>query len=168
MKTVLLHGLGQNASTWESVIQEMGSNDTVVAPHLFPIEPCTFENLYTRFVQYCDNECLDRFNVCGLSLGGMLALKYAIDHPERVERLILIGVQAKIPARVLKFQNLIFRILPHHAFDSLKMSKKEVLELACSMLELDFTKDLASLTCPVLIVCGEKDTFNKKSSTLFK
>lgn len=164
MKIVLLHGLGQDASAWEQTIQEMGTDVSAIVPDLFPIEPYTFETLYTRFVQYCDSQCPNTFNLCGLSLGGMLALRYAINHPERVGKLVLIGVQAKMPATILKFQNLIFRMLPKRAFENLGISKKQVVELTNSMLELDFTKQLSSLSCPTLVVCGEKDMFNRKAA----
>lgn len=164
METVLLHGLGQEPSAWGQVIQEMGTDFSVLVPNLFPIEPCTFETLYTRFSKYCDSECPNTFNLCGLSLGGMLALKYALNHTERVERLVLIGAQAKMPATILKFQNLIFRMLPKRSFANLGISKKQVMELTRSMLELDFTQKLHALSCPTLVVCGEKDAFNRKAA----
>lgn len=164
METVFLHGLGQDASAWEQVIKAMGTDSAGIVPDLFPIEPCTFETLYTRFAKYCDSECPDTFNLCGLSLGGMLALKYAINHPERVGKLVLIGAQAKMPAIMLKLQNLIFRMLPERTFDNSGLGKKQVLELTRSMLKLDFTEELSSLSCPTLVVCGEKDVFNIKAA----
>ena len=33
-----------------------------------------------------------------------------------------------------------------------------------TMAELDFTEALHNVSCPVLIVCGEKDNANKKAS----
>ena len=32
------------------------------------------------------------------------------------------------------------------------------------MAELDFSMELGSITCPTLVICGEKDTANKKAS----
>ena len=36
---------------------------------------------------------IDRMHLCGLSLGAMIATRFAIDHPQRVASLILSGSQ---------------------------------------------------------------------------
>jgi pimeloyl-ACP methyl ester carboxylesterase len=38
--------------------------------------------IYTTFVKYCNN-FTDKLNLCGLSLGGILALNYTIDYPKK-------------------------------------------------------------------------------------
>ena len=52
--------------------------------------------LYGAFAEYCDH--VGRaVHLCGLSLGGILALNYALDFPEKVKTLVLIGTPHKIP-----------------------------------------------------------------------
>ena len=55
-------------------------------------------------------------HLCGLSLGGILALDYALDHPENVKTLVLIGTPHKVPKFAFALQNVVFRFLPKSAF----------------------------------------------------
>ena len=52
-------------------------------------------------------------------LGGILAMQYAIEHPEKMNSLVLIGTQYEMPKYLLKMQNLIFRIMPCSAFEKM-------------------------------------------------
>ncbi len=103
-------------------------------------------------------------NLCGLSVGGILALHYAIDHPDEVASLVLIGTQFAMPKKLLKFQNFIFRLMPKRAFLSMGFSKKDFIQLSKTMMDLDFRVQLSRISCPTLIVCGEKDIANRKAS----
>lgn len=45
--------------------------------------------------QVVDSVGLDRFPLIGLSQGGAVAIAYAVRHPERVSRLVLVGAYAR-------------------------------------------------------------------------
>ncbi len=49
------------------------------------------------------------FNLCGISLGGILALNYVLDFPDKVKSLVLIGISHKVPKVMFSIQNIIFR-----------------------------------------------------------
>lgn len=104
------------------------------------------------------------FILCGLSLGGVLALDYAIRHKNKVSSLVLIGTQYKVPTLLIDLQNLIFRIMPSKSFDSMGLSKSSTIKLAHSMRSLDFGDRLCEIACPVTIICGEKDNANMNAS----
>lgn len=106
----------------------------------------------------------DKIVLCGLSLGAVLALNYAIDHPDKVKALVLLAAQYKMPKKLLKFQNMMFRFMPNATFKQFGFKKADVLSLCGTMAELDFRDSLCKVSCPVLIVCGEKDDANKKAS----
>jgi pimeloyl-ACP methyl ester carboxylesterase len=103
-------------------------------------------------------------NLCGLSLGGMLALHFAIDNPEKVKTLTLIGTQYKMPKTLLKFQNIVFSIMPKSVFKNMGFQKKDIICLTNSMIDLDFSAKLKDVACNTLILCGTKDSANKKAS----
>ncbi len=68
-------------------------------------------------------------DLCGLSLGGVLALQYTIEHPEKVNSLVLIAAQYKMPAKLLKPQNSFFRFMPKSSFQQTGFGKREFMEL---------------------------------------
>ena len=87
MTNILVHGLGQTEQSWDKVIEELNkSNIEVSNPNLFNLAKnyqINYENIYRTFADYCDS-FKDKINLCGLSLGGILAIDYAIEHPEKI------------------------------------------------------------------------------------
>ena len=53
--------------------------------------PTTVAAMTRDCVSFCRALKLDRFDVIGFSLGGMIAQQLAVDHPDRVRRMILLG-----------------------------------------------------------------------------
>ena len=164
MKTVFLHGMGQTAHDWDAVLSQASLPD-VDCPELsaLPEGKLTYPGLRTGFEKrYTDVK--EAFRICGLSLGAVLALDYAIHHKGKVDSLILIGVQYKTPALLIDFQNFIFRCMPEKAFSDMGVSKQDMIRLCHSMRSLDLTARLREVSCPVKILCGEKDRANLKAS----
>ncbi len=46
------------------------------------------------------------------------ALDYTINHPNKLGKLVLIGVQYKFPKLVMKLQNIVFKVYPNHSLKS--------------------------------------------------
>lgn len=164
MKTIFLHGLGQTADDWRAVIQQASLSD-IDCPELFslPEGDMSYSEILKKLEKRYEKET-ETFCICGLSLGGLLALDYTIRHRNKVDSLVLIGAQYKVPTRMIDFQNFIFRCMPKKAFDNMGMSKKDTIQLSHSMRTLDFSTGLKDIMCPVIIICGEKDTVNLKAS----
>ena len=91
-------------------------------------------------------------------------LDYALDHPENVKTLVLIGTPHKVPKFAFALQNVVFRLLPKSTFTSMAFDKKDTFALGNSMKNLDFSGRLGEVQCPTLILCGEKDGANLKSA----
>ena len=166
MKTVFLHGLGQGPSSWDGVVRAMDLGTDALCPDLLGWlrgQEVTYSNLYRALEQYC-GELEGPVNLCGLSLGGELALEYAAGHPEKVNALALIAVQYVVPKGLLRLQNGIFRLMPASSFREMGLSKEGVLRLTNSMLDLDFRQALGKVRCPALAVCGEKDKANRTAA----
>lgn len=94
----------------------------------------------------------------------MLALNYAMEHPESVQSLVLIAAQYRMPKRTLRLQNILFRLMPKGMFSQTGFSKEDMISLCASMTDLDFSGSLSKIRCPVLVVCGEKDAANLRAS----
>ena len=166
MKYLYLHGLGQKPDSWNRTIKEAkvsGSSISLSLAEMSEGKDVTYKELYSAFSEVCDKED-EEIVLCGLSLGAVLALNYAIDHPDKVKALVLIAAQYKMPEKLLKFQNVLFRLMPNSMFKQIGFKKADVISLCGTMAKLDFTDSLHNVSCPVLIVCGEKDHANKKAS----
>lgn len=167
MKNVLIHGLGQNDKAWDIVIKEL-PDIKVTALNLYNFLKNTktdYDTLLASFTDYC-NGFDEKLNLCGLSLGGILALDYVKKHPEKVNSIILIGTPYKIHKLLFKAQNLIFHLMPKSTFEKIGMEKKNFIYLVNSMGDLNMSNNLNKIKCPVLILCGRMDKQNMKGAEL--
>lgn len=165
MPHIFLHGLGQNAQSWAKTAEFLPENINAEYPELsgFFTEECNYNSLYDGLCGYL-SRFEAPFHLCGLSLGAVLALNYAADFPDKVDSLVLIAPQFRMPKTLLKFQNIIFRFLPEKQFVETGLTKSDFISLTSSMAELDFSGKLQKICCQTLIICGEKDSANKKAA----
>ena len=166
MKKILIHGSGHKAASWDKVISYMNNDKDILCPNLSEIlngKEASYDNLYSSFVEYC-NKIDGKIDLCGLSLGGILALNYAIDYPNKVEKLVLIGTPHKVPKVMFSIQNIIFKFLPKSMFDTMAFNKKDTFILGKTMKNIDFSNRVQNIKCQTLIIGGEKDNANLKSA----
>jgi pimeloyl-ACP methyl ester carboxylesterase len=95
---VLIHGLGSSAETWAALIPLLSKEFLVYAPDLpgFGRTPLAPEgtNIRTHVLyleRFLDALGYPRVTLVGNSLGGWIATRFAVEHPERVERLYLLN-----------------------------------------------------------------------------
>lgn len=167
MTKIFIHGSGHKGSSWNEVVKNMYYNKDILCPDLSSIlngKGACYSHLYSSFVEYC-REMERQIDLCGLSLGGILALNYAIEYPEKIRSLVLIGTPYKVPKFMFLIQNIIFRLLPKSTFKDMAFDKKNTFILGHSMKKLDFSHKVQLIKCPTLIICGEKDNANMKSAS---
>ena len=167
MRNILIHGLGQDNQSWNNTNKYLKKNgiDTL-CPNLFEITENSskeYKMMYNAFSNFCKSQ-KEKLNLCGLSLGGILALDFAKEYPDKVNSIILIGTPYKIPKILLKMQSLIFTIMPKSTFEKMGCSKSEFTTLVNSMNNLNIVKDLNKINCKCLILCGAKDNVNMESA----
>lgn len=169
MGNILIHGLGQNETSWNLVETELKNNNIKVEkPNLYSIiknEKINYTTMFQKFADYC-NSFDDKLNLCGLSLGGILALDYAKKFPDKVNSIILVGTPYKIPKILFKIQGIIFHLMPKATFEKIGCSKKDFISLVNSMNDLDIASNLDKVKCKTLILCGVKDNQNMESAKL--
>ena len=159
-KRILIHGSGHKAASWKETISYLNHRKDILCPELANLlngREASYSNLRTAFAEYCTHAG-ESIHLCGLSLGGILALDYALEHPEQVETLVLIGTPYKVPKAAFALQNVVFRFLPKSMFTSMAFDKKDTFALGNTMKDLDFSGRLGE------ILCGEKDSANLKSA----
>ena len=171
MKNILIHGLGQNETSWNKVKDILNNNYIdVETPNLFNIVKnyqLNYENLYKNFTDYC-NGIKEKLNLIGLSLGGILTIDYVIEYPEKVNSIILSGTPYEIPKTIFNIQNLIYKFIPKKVFEQIGCPKKDLINLLNSMKELSIPQKAKNIKCKTLIICGEreKNNINMRSAKL--
>jgi len=95
---VLIHGLGSSAETWAALMPLLSKEFLVYAPDLpgFGKTPLAPEgtNISTHVLyleRFLDALGYPRVTLVGNSLGGWIATRFAVEHPERVNRLYLLN-----------------------------------------------------------------------------
>lgn len=96
---VLLHGTSSSVHTWEAWTEMLNPHFRVVSfdlPGFGLTGPFTHTDYsperYLVFMeQVLDRIGVDTFHMAGNSFGGFLAWRFAVQHPERVQRLVLLN-----------------------------------------------------------------------------
>jgi pimeloyl-ACP methyl ester carboxylesterase len=95
---LLIHGIGDNSTTWETVQTRLAQRFTVIAPDLLghgqsdkpraDYSVAAYANGMRDLLSVLD---IERVTVVGHSLGGGVAMQFAYQFPQMVERLVLVG-----------------------------------------------------------------------------
>ena len=95
---VVIHGGGGDARTWRHNIAELAENYTVYAPDLpgyggsQPLDGAYYIPELAEFVdKFARSLGLEKFNLVGHSLGGGIALDYALKSPHKIKKLVLVS-----------------------------------------------------------------------------
>lgn len=96
---ILLHGVGGNHTVWNDVIPGLSKEFFVLAPDLRghgrtrapPDSHFTFAEMMGDVLRLMDERGLASAHLVGLSGGALLALRIALDRPERVRSLTLVS-----------------------------------------------------------------------------
>lgn len=169
MKIVFLHGLGQTPAAWDQVIQHVGLDNYWSLPlfdQLVTTADLTLSNL-NQLISTRLARIHEPYLLCGLSLGGILALMQAQRPSPLLKGLIVSGAQVTAPNRgLLYFQNLVFHLLPGDFFRNLGITRNQALRLIDSIKTLNLLPRLKEVRIPAAIICGEKDCANIKAARL--
>jgi len=105
---LFIHGLGGSAESWIHNIDEFAKHFHVFVPDLLgygksekpkiKYDMKTFTNFIDKFM---DAIGIKKSNVIGSSMGGQIAAEFAISHPAKVEKLVLVS-PAGIPPKEFK------------------------------------------------------------------
>jgi pimeloyl-ACP methyl ester carboxylesterase len=96
---LLIPGLGGTCRLWDPVLPELARHFTLILPDNRDVgrtaskkrRAKTLAHNAADLVELLDVLQLDRSHVMGVSLGGVIAQRMAVDHPSRVDRLILVS-----------------------------------------------------------------------------
>jgi len=101
---LLLHGLGASAERWEHVIPLFAKEYRVIVPDLVgfghsdkPMVDYTMEYFSEFTSKFVESIGIKKLNIIGSSLGGQIAVEYAVNHNDKIRKLVLVS-----PSGVMK------------------------------------------------------------------
>jgi len=162
---VLLHGLGTGPSGWRPQVDAFSPTRGVIVPPL-----ATAEGVLDAL--------RPGFDLCGLSLGALVGLRYAAEHPGRTRRLVVCAGFERLPWHLQAVQRTIAVatcLLPSARVRKGLVSgvpephRRAALEETAHLGRADLSRimrDGASFSLPrlpavpVLVLCGERDRVN--------
>lgn len=95
---VILHGLLGSTRNWTTIARKLGKDYAVHcldlrnhgdSPHA---DSMRWSELVGDVMHYADAHGLERFAIVGHSLGGKVAMRLAVDHPQRVQSLVVVDI----------------------------------------------------------------------------
>ncbi|BBM68552.1 alpha/beta fold hydrolase [Rhodothermus marinus] len=181
---VLLYGMLGEPSNWEATAEALAANGYRVWIPLLPIyelpvRESNLQGLVAFLEQFLDAMRCERVVLAGNSLGGHLALLYALRHPERVAALVLTGASGiyevelgtstlrRYDRAYIRERAALTFYDPRHATDELvdrvqatihdRQKAIRLIRMARSAQRETVTDRLCELTMPVLLIWGRND-----------
>jgi 3-oxoadipate enol-lactonase len=117
---LLVPGLGATCALWECVAAELSNSFSLILPDNRGMgrsspkrTPQTMADFAVDLVELLDHLQLKRVHVMGLSLGGIVAQQLAVDHPSRVDRLVLVSCTHRFGPYLREIAKLLAQALRH-------------------------------------------------------
>ncbi|MGV9168557.1 MAG: alpha/beta fold hydrolase [Promethearchaeia archaeon] len=179
---IFVHGAGGSATTWMMQLRGLSNQFHVIALELNghgntpDREPDDVRESYLDDVREVVQEA-ENPTLAGHSMGGALAQLYALQHPEEISGLILIGTGAKlkvhpnvfaaIDSGIQDYLNLVEKFMFSEETDDevIKASLREVRQCSTDVIKRDFEmcnefeimERVKDIEAPTLVLVGEDD-----------
>jgi pimeloyl-ACP methyl ester carboxylesterase len=156
---IFLHGPGQSPPAWQDVVERIDPERPMYAPWLKGTKPgeergLTVPVAAADIANTMEMRGIERADLVGYSLGGVVALQVAADLPDRIAHLILVSTPALPSAATLKMQRRLIKLMPA---DKLDVPKELALQGIDAILQIEATVDLSRVRVPTLVVTAEND-----------
>jgi pimeloyl-ACP methyl ester carboxylesterase len=108
---LLVHGLGSSVADWEMQLPALTAHYRVVAIDLRghgrsdkPREAYSIEGFAADLLALLEHLGLDKVHLVGISMGGMIGLQFAVDHPERLHSLCIVNSSPEVKVQSLQIR----------------------------------------------------------------
>jgi 3-oxoadipate enol-lactonase len=185
---VLTHGLGSSAATWAPLAAALATRYRVVTWDLrahggsdSPDEPCTVASLGADLAAVVAAAGGAPVHALGHSAGGVVTLRAALDRPELLRSVILVGTSSECNARAAAFYESLAAMAEQEGVAAVvrRLGTAEdagttpdgagfarVARAMGSLHVAPLTPELARIGCPALVVVGEKDFLGAGGSVI--
>jgi pimeloyl-ACP methyl ester carboxylesterase len=180
MKPTLLfiHGAAGNHRVWEYQLKFFDDATAIdLAGHDGGVGKSTIDEYVEEVKRFCDEKSLGNIVMIGHSMGGAIAQKFALDHPEYLKAIVLVCTGAKLKVKTIIFDAIkkdyaqAVELATEFAFscktpsEIKKRAAKEMMKISSEVTYGDFEacdkfnimNRLKEIEPPTLIICGSED-----------
>lgn len=157
---VFVHGLGEVPAVWDAQVDALPDGFAALVIDVFGAEPdgsFSLSGSAARIAAEIDRLGVGSVHLCGLSLGAMIALRFAVDYPDRVLSLTLAAGQVRPPKSLMHVQRTFMTLIPAKQYARNGVDKSQMLAVLSSVKATDFSGELEAVVAPTLVLCGSKD-----------
>ena len=161
MKIILLHGLGQDETSWDEVIKALPNHDCLSVQlferDVFPTDFKVLEDKVFNILESIDED----FTLVGLLLGGMLVLDMIQFNLVNLKGIVVSGAQYQMKGNLAFYmQYLLFACTPARVFEKQGVNKQTIKSFYEGLSQFDLTQVLTEIELPVQLICGQNDKAN--------
>lgn len=179
MQLIFIHGSGGCKESWQFQTQYFDKSEAINLPGHPDGDLCPTIEGYTNWMrQYIQSKNYREVVLVGHSLGGGVALQYALDYPEDLKAIVLIGSGARLKVHPNFLEMLekakqdieLFNNFQKSIHGSVRPELIDILNKRCeengpnSFLndlkacnKFDIMDKISSIKLPVLAICGNQD-----------
>ena len=159
---VFVAGAGETAAVWAEQARRLEPTSTLA---LAAADLCDGAFAFDRAVEGLHERILAsgaaRVVLAGLSVGAMIATRYAAARPEQLAGLVLSGGQVRPPRALMALQRAILRALPARAIGLPPgTARSTFLQIIDAAGRVDLTDSLPRIAAPTIVLCGSRDRPN--------
>ena len=186
---LLLHGAFGTIELWGLILATLAENHQVIAVEFqghgrtADIDrPLTYEQLVTDTAALMQHLGIEQADIVGYSLGGIVALGLAIEHPGLVRKLVVAGANynndALYPESLAAIESLTPEMFagspPETAYLEVAPNPDAFPTLVAKIVELDRAfggwreEDLQAIEAPALVIIGDSDIRPEHAVALFR
>ena len=188
----LIHGMGNSLSLWELVLPQWTKHFQVLAydvrghgqsdKHLGPYSAKMFVNDHYLLLKALH---IEKNFILGFSMGGVIALQFALEHPEMTDALVVVSSSSEVSEKAIAMYEERAALVEQQGMEtiasivdtaftpdfarqnpSVVAQYREILlqnhpeayaAAARAMIRYNLTAKLGKISCPTLVIVGEKD-----------
>ena len=190
LTVVLTHGLAASEATWAAQVPALAARHRVLTWDLRghgrsdpAPQACTPADLSADLSSVLDRAGVERAAVLGHSAGGVVALQFALDYPQRTAALVLVGTASECNARSRQFYEDLAAIAVERGMDAVRkrlgVSAEQartaptdaatfahVARAMAGLHAAPLTPRLGEIRCPTQMIVGEQDFLGAGGSVI--
>ncbi|OYN87519.1 hypothetical protein CGZ92_07345 [Parenemella sanctibonifatiensis] len=167
---VLIHGEGQMPTSWQSQVEALADDFQLAAPWIRGLRPGAKDDFdmaraASDLMMLPISHGVGSMHVVGLSLGGTIALRIALEQPDLVDRLVLVNTHPEPSSMQLKVQAAALKMMSRRRLAAQGINKDAAQAVLKSMAADRVGDRLGEIQADTLVIASAGDRNRSDAAT---